>query len=175
MRMPPFDRFARLTQALGLVICGIVIGAALYQALFQAQFDRIANLKSELEGQLNERDNEIEKLTKFNQQSSIIKSLQIRFEDGPVTASLDEPTKTRLRKMLHDDLKVLEGHSVFDIDRESRLARELLAGKIYKDKDKNLLLEIKTVLVVENRLQVWVSVSQKGPEMNSSAKQDGSR
>ena len=147
----------------------MVIGAALYHALFQAQFDRVINLKSELEDQLNERDHELEQLSKFKAQHSVIKSLQIRFEDGPVTASLDEPTKSRLKAKLHDDLQVLEGSSMYEIDREARLARELLTGKVYKDKDKNFNLEIKTVLVVENRLQVWVSVTLKGPELNTSS------
>ena len=58
---------------------------------------------------------------------------------------------------------------MYEIDREARLARELLTGKVYKDKDKNFNLEIKTVLVVENRLQVWVSVTLKGPELNTSS------
>ncbi|OXM15282.1 hypothetical protein [Paenibacillus herberti] len=166
MRVPPFARFARLTQAAGLIICGMIIGAALYHSLFQAQFDRVINLKGELEDQLNERDNELEKLSKFKQQHSVIKTIQIRFEDGPGTAGLDEPTKSRLKAQLHDDLLVLEGHSIYEIDRESRLARELLAEKVYRDKDKRFALNIKTVLVAENRLQVWVNIRLLGPELS---------
>ncbi|MCM3747967.1 hypothetical protein M3223_11455 [Paenibacillus pasadenensis] len=166
MRVPPFARFVRFSQAAGLVLCGMIIGAALYHSLFQAQFDRVINLKGELEDQLNERDYELEQLSKFKKQHSVIKTVQIRFEDSPGAAGMDEPAKSRLKAQLHDDLIVLVGRSMYEIDRESRLARELLAGKVYRDRDKRFALDIKTVLVVDNRLQVWVSVRTLGPELS---------
>lgn len=169
MRIPPFERFVRFTQGVGLVLAGMVIGAAFYHALFQAQFDRAANQIGKLEDQLNERDNDLSKLNQFKEQHSVIKTVQIRFEESSDAAGLDEPMKARLKAMLHKDLLVLEGQSIYEIDRESRLARELLAGKVYRDKDKSFSLEIKTVLVVDNKLQVWASIRRRGPEISSSA------
>ncbi|QJC53009.1 hypothetical protein HGI30_16480 [Paenibacillus albicereus] len=173
MRIPPFERFMRFTQGVGLVLAGMVIGAAVYHSLFQAQFDRAANQIGRLEDQLNERDSDLSKLNQFKELHSVIKTVQIRFEDGGDADSLDEPTKSRLKALLHKDLLVLEGRSVYEIDRESRLARELLAGKVYRDKDKSFTLEIKTALVVDNKLQVWASIRRRGPELSSSGQPQG--
>lgn len=162
MRVPPFERYGRLLQGIGYAMMGMIIGAAVYHALFQAQFDRLVNLKSELEQKLDQYESDLKRLNQFRDKHMIIKSILIKFEEsesGGKSRPLDEPTKGRLREKLKADLNVFIGSSIYDIDREAKLARQLLSGKMYQDGGKRYAVEIKTALVVDNVLQVWVKVS----------------
>ncbi|AJY75986.1 hypothetical protein [Paenibacillus beijingensis] len=162
MRVPPFERYGPLLHGFGFALMGMIIGAAIYHALFQTQFDHLVNLKSELEQKLDQHENDLKQLNQFRDKHTVIKSIQIKFEEnasGRTAGSLDEPTKGRLRESLKADLNVFIGSSIYDIDREAKLARQLLTGKVYNDGSKRYVVEMKTVLVVDNVLQVWVKVS----------------
>jgi hypothetical protein len=53
---------------------------------------------------------------------------------------------------------------VYDIDSEARLARLLLNGKVYKGlKDAEYLVEIRTVLVADGTMTVWVTARPRLP------------
>ena len=59
---------------------------------------------------------------------------------------------------MSDDLAALRGRNVFDIDADSKLTRSLLSDKIYTVREKDYKVQIKTMLVMEGVLQIWVSV-----------------
>lgn len=59
---------------------------------------------------------------------------------------------------MSDDLAALRGRNVFDIDTDSKLTRSLLSDKIYTVREKDYKVQIKTMLVMEGVLQIWVGV-----------------
>ncbi|MNC81422.1 hypothetical protein D3C75_1345470 [compost metagenome] len=48
---------------------------------------------------------------------------------------------------------------MFDIDADGKLARLLLDGKIYIEREKEYAVRIRTMLVMEGVLQIWVEIS----------------
>lgn len=62
-----------------------------------------------------------------------------------------------LIRLMGDDLAALRGRNVFDIDADSKLTRSLLSDKIYTVREKDYKVQIKTMLVMEGVLQIWVS------------------
>ncbi|MNO00070.1 hypothetical protein D3C81_2198680 [compost metagenome] len=66
--------------------------------------------------------------------------------------------KEIIRKM-STDLEPLRGRSMFDIDTDGKLARLLLDGKIYIVREKEYAVRIRTMLVMEGVLQIWVEIS----------------
>lgn len=57
------------------------------------------------------------------------------------------------------DLEPMRGRSMFDIDTDSKLVRLLLDGKLYIVRDKEYSVKIRTMLVMEGVLQIWVEIS----------------
>lgn len=53
----------------------------------------------------------------------------------------------------------MRGRSMFDIDTDSKLVRLLLDGKLYIVRDKEYSVKIRTMLVMEGVLQIWVEIS----------------
>ena len=71
---------------------------------------------------------------------------------------LDPVIIKELVRLVGDDLAALRGRNVFDIDADSKLTRSLLSDKIYTVREKDYKVQIKTMLVMEGVLQIWVSV-----------------
>ena len=168
MRVPPFYRFRELSAALGIFVLGMVAGAAVYNGLHAAKFDALVERLHETEEKLGEYELEIRKLTNYRDRHGIIRSVVPHIETGRgpdgAPQPLDAVTEARLKQQLKRDLAAFLGHSVYDIDSEARLARLLLDGKVYKGlKDAEYLVEIRTVLVADGTMTVWVTVRPRPP------------
>jgi len=168
MRVPPFYRFRRLSAALGIFMLGMVAGAAVYNGLLAAKFDALVERLHETEEKLGEYELEIRKLTNYRNQHGTIRSVVLHIETGRgpdgTPQPLDAVTETRLKQQLRRDLAAFLGRSVYDIDSEARLARLLLDGKVYKGlKDAEYVVEIRTVLVADGTMTVWVTARPRLP------------
>lgn len=163
MRVPAFDRFARGLQFAGVFILGMIIGAILYNSLYLAQFQALIILKSELEEKLEQYEQDIQGLKQFKNQHTVIKSVlpRIEKEAGQNTGrpELDHVTEAELIKRIKEDLKSFLGQSIYEIDSDAQFARNLLEKKVYMDVyNKDYSIEVKTILVVDNVLHVWIKV-----------------
>lgn len=168
MRVPPMRRFRRISAALGIFVFGMVAGAAVYNGLFAAKFEALVNRLHETEEKLGEYELEIRKLTTYRNEHAVIKSVVLHIETnrGPDGSPqpLDTVTEARLKQQLRRDLAAFLGRSVYDIDSEARLARLLLDGKVYKGlKNTDYVVEIRTVLVADNTMTVWVTAKTRLP------------
>ncbi|GMK46947.1 hypothetical protein PghCCS26_40760 [Paenibacillus glycanilyticus] len=163
MRVPQFERYVKGVQMLGVLLLGMLLGAIIYNSMYHAQFEALVNLKSDLEVKLEQTETEIKGLTQFKNQHTVIKSVVPRIEEeaGQNTdrPKLDKVTEAELIKRIKADLSVFLGQSIYEIDTDAQLARRLLSNKIYTNVlEKDYSIDITTILVVENRLQVWVKV-----------------
>ncbi|MFC4809282.1 hypothetical protein [Paenibacillus sp. GCM10023250] len=161
MRVPPFERFARFTQAVAFVVLGGILGAMAYHAVFFMNFDALRETNTELEDKLSDYEDRLVKLNQFKDQHTVVKSVQPilldRKEEAPVL-ELDEQTKLELKAKLKKDLSVFLGTSIYKINTNAELARLLLNDKTYLVAgNKEFTVQIHTMLVVDNVLQVWFS------------------
>lgn len=168
MRVPSFDRFRRTSVSLSIFVLGMVVGAAVYNGLYVAKFEALANQLYETEERLGQYELEIRSLTLYKNQHAVIKKIVTHIETnrGPDgrPQPLDAVTEARLKQQLKRDLAAFEGRSVYEIDSEARLARLLLDGKIYRGLENvEYVVEIRTVLVADNTMNVWVTARPRLP------------
>jgi len=65
-----------------------------------------------------------------------------------------------IRRRLLKDLTGLKGRNVFHIDKYSKLIEGLLAHKIYPNiQSKNYTVLLRTMLVTEGVLHIWIDAS----------------
>ncbi|WP_424768070.1 hypothetical protein [Paenibacillus sp. sgz302251] len=163
MRVPPFERYVKGLQMVGMLILGIIVGAIIYNSLYVARFEALIILKSDLEARLEQYEQDIKNLKQFKNQHTVIKSILPRIEEeaGQKTdrPDLDKMTEAELIKRIKEDLSSFLGQSIYKIDSEAQFARKLLEKKVYTNVySKDYTIEVKTVLVVDNVLHVWVKV-----------------
>lgn len=164
MRVPAFSKFHRLMQNTAVFICGLIVGSAVATAMMNDQFDLVVKdnirLRTELETikQDRKQDGQIQK-------RNVIKSIIPQLEAVLNTTQLDTITEGEIKKRLKRDLDIFIGRSIYDIDTDAPLARRLLQKKLYDSiADKTYEINIKTMLVVDGVLRVWVEVREHLPQ-----------
>lgn len=91
----------------------------------------------------------------------MIREIKIRSEESKSKEDtpLDPVTVKLIISQMGSDLEPMRGRSMFDIDTDSKLVRLLLDGKLYIVRDKEYSVKIRTMLVMEGVLQIWVEIS----------------
>lgn len=162
MRIPPFERFVSFLSHSGVFLIGVIIGAIILNTMHAAQFEAFYNLRTEMEEKLTEYEEDIQHLSQYKSQHSVIKSLKLRIEDESNSSErpkLDSLTQSELLKEVREDLSIFIGQSIYDIDSNAQFARKLLEKKVYTGiLGNDYTIELKTVLLVDNTLQVWMTV-----------------
>ncbi|CAM3879637.1 hypothetical protein COLU111180_12225 [Cohnella lubricantis] len=154
MRVPDFKRYRGFMQSLAFFVCGMIVGAAVFHAMVLDQTNRIMVQNYEIKEQLNLAEKQLQ----ANRQVSVIRSIIVFVlkPDGG-KASLDAVSEVELKKAIEKDLSILIGRSVYNIGSDAELVRTLLQGKVYTDiGGKDLTVNIRTMLVADSVLQVWV-------------------
>lgn len=159
MRVPPFERYVRGMQLFGVLMLGMVLGAVVLNSLFVAQFQAQYETQSELEDKLEQYEQDLIRLTQYKNQHTVIKSIQLRMENNAdQRAKLDKVTEAELIRRVKEDLAIFIGRNIYDIDSDAKLARQLLGEKVYTDVNgKDFTVELKTVLLSDYTLQIWMS------------------
>lgn len=140
-------------QAVAFFVCGMIVGAAVYSAMVLDQTSRIAAQNYEIKEQLDLT----EKQLLANRQISVIRSIVIFVLPEENKPALEAVVQVELKQRMEKDLSILKGRSIYDIGSDAQLVRKLLEGKVYTDiGDKNLSVSIRTMLVADSVLQVWV-------------------
>ncbi|MNH97469.1 hypothetical protein D3C73_501700 [compost metagenome] len=162
MRVPPFRQYRRFSQLSAIFVLGMVVGSVMYNAVFHMGYNVLWVNNQDLRVQIEQYRKDIQTLKKYNNTSTVIREIKLRTEDSKAkegAAALDPVTVKEIIRKMSTDLEPMRGRSMFDIDADGKLARLLLDGKIYIVREKEYAVRIRTMLVMEGVLQIWVEIS----------------
>lgn len=144
---------------LSLIIVGSVIGAGVYHAVYLHQFNEVMMMNIELRDRLAHYKAETEDLLRYKNRKTIIKSIDLHIYRQQNGVNIPQADEMEIRRRLLKELTVLKGRNVFQIDEYSKLVEGLLSRKIYPDiNDKDYAVQLRTMLVTEGVLHVWIDV-----------------
>ncbi|WP_059054362.1 hypothetical protein [Paenibacillus senegalimassiliensis] len=155
-KQPGANGFRRFMQLASVFILGMVAGSVAYNVIYQTSYNLLWIQNKDLTIQLHQAEEDNRTLKKYNNQSTVIKEIKVRVEERD--PPLDSLAVKEVAKQLHEELEVLRGRNMFDIDSDAKMARTLLNRKIYTVREKEYSIQIKTMLVSEGVLQVWVDM-----------------
>ncbi|GIP56985.1 hypothetical protein MKX50_08465 [Paenibacillus sp. FSL W8-0186] len=155
-RRPTMEDFRRFMQLTAVFILGMVTGSVVYNVIYQTSYNTLWIQNKDLQIQLYQAEEDNKTLKKYNKRATVIKEVKIRVEDRD--PPLDSLAVKEVVQQLHEELDVLRGRSIFEIDSDGKMARTLLDRKIYAVRDKEYSIQIKTMLVSEGVLQVWIDM-----------------
>ncbi|AKG34077.1 hypothetical protein [Paenibacillus durus] len=161
MRVPPFQQFRRFSKVSAIFVLGMIVGSVVYNTIFHMGFNALWLDNQDLRVQLEQYKNDILTLKKYKNSSTVIKEIKIRSESGgsrETANGLEPATVKEIILKMSGDLAPMRGRSVFEIDEDSKMARLLLSGKVYLVRDKEYAVRIRTMLVMEGVLQIWIEI-----------------
>lgn len=156
MRMPFFSRFQRSMQLTAFFVCGLIVGSAVYSALENTVVDRALMDKYKLQYELESLKKDLKEIQQVRKEN-VIRSIVPFIEVPQGKIDLDILTVSELKKALKADLSIFIGRSIYTINTDAKFAERLLKERIYDDiGDRDYEVSVKTILVVDGVLQVWV-------------------
>lgn len=155
-KRPDRSGFRNFMQFAAVFALGMVTGSIVYNVIYQTSYNLLWIQNKDLQIQLHQAEEDNRTLKKYNNRSTVIKEIKVRIEDRD--PPLDSLAVKEVAEQLHDELEVLRGRNIFEIDSDGKMARTLLNRKIYIVRDKEYSIQIKTMLVSEGVLQVWVDM-----------------
>jgi hypothetical protein len=162
MRVPSLDRFARWTQSFALVICGMIIGAAVFMSIthrhLEDQIMRNRSLESEIQKLLENN----ESLKFYKNKQTIIKSVEVGvIENTAEETSLEPVIVSEIKERVEEDLKDLKGRPISYIDQDPQSIKNIYGERLAPDiHGKDYMIRIHTILVIYGELKVWVSAEE---------------
>jgi hypothetical protein len=164
MRVPSFERFQRFMQVTAFFVCGMVVGSAVYSGLENDQYNRAILENYKLKDELQSVKKDLKQAEQIRKQN-VIKNIVVHIEEPPGKTKIDVLTEAELKRRLKEDLSIFLGRSIYNIDSDALLARRLLQQKTYdKIGDKDYVVNVKTVLVVDRVMQVWAETEVHVPD-----------
>lgn len=154
--MPFFSRFQRSMQLTAFFVCGLIVGSAVYSALENTVVDRALMDKYKLQYELESLKKDLKEIQQVRKEN-VIRSIVPFIEVPQGKIDLDILTVSELKKALKADLSIFIGRSIYTINTDAKFAERLLKERIYDDiGDRDYEVSVKTILVVDGVLQVWV-------------------
>ncbi|GGA52728.1 hypothetical protein [Paenibacillus physcomitrellae] len=161
MRVPQFDRFRPFMQLAGVFVLGMLAGSLVYNSLYHAAYNRIWTEKKDLQIELEQAKIDLQAMKKYSRRQTAIKEIKITIEEHD--PPFDSLVVKEVTQKLQTELNVLRGRNMYDIDSDAKMTRILLNQKRYVVRDKEYSIQIKTMLVSEGVLQVWVDLKAATP------------
>ncbi|GGH14622.1 hypothetical protein [Paenibacillus segetis] len=153
---PTLKGFRKFMQFTAIFVLGMVVGSVAYNVVYQTSFNTLWIQNKDLQIQLYQAEEDNKTLKKYSKRSTVIKEIKVTVEEQD--PPLDSLAIKEVVQQLHGELEVLRGRSIFEIDSDAKMARTLLNKKIYNVRDKEYSIQVKTMLVSDGVLQVWVDM-----------------
>ncbi|WIV20543.1 hypothetical protein QPK24_07615 [Paenibacillus polygoni] len=157
MRVPPTYLIRPFIQLSGVFVLGMIIGCVVYNAVFHASYNELWLENKDLKIQEEQYIEDIKTLKKYSKRQTVIKEIHVRAEESdkiPDSVSVKE-----IIQLLGDELEVLRGRDVYNIDEYSKMTRIMMDKKTYTVREKPYSVKITTMLVMEGVLQVWIEIT----------------
>lgn len=151
------NKSIQAVRSSALIVLGMVFGAIIYNTVWHNRFNELWIMNQDLRLQLQQTQEDNKTLQQLNGRQTVIKKIKITAEQSSAQ-KIDAVDIKEIIRQLYTDIEVLRGRDIFEIDSDSRLVRTLLNRKIYTIREKEYAIQIKTMLVMEHVLQVWIEV-----------------
>ncbi|MDP1511290.1 hypothetical protein L8C07_09670 [Paenibacillus sp. CMAA1739] len=163
MRVPPFERLRPFMQLSSVFVLGMVTGGMIYNAIWHASFNQLWTNNQDLQFKLQQAEEDNKTLRKYSKRQTVVKEIKLIAEEASAE-KIDAINLKELLRRVSRDLEVLRGRDMFEIDSDSKLVRMLLNQKKYTVRDKEYTIQVKTMLVMEGVLQIWLEAKERLPQ-----------
>lgn len=162
MKVPPSEPTGHFFRAAGLLIAGMIIGAALFLSIYNQRLNMMIVQNRELSSENVRLEGEVEDLKKTKNQQNTINLLNV-YVEADDSAPLDKLTESELKRRIHSQLKkIVVGRKISDFAAMPDVYEQILQEKPYVgvlDKD-YIVQSVRWIVLTQTELKVWVTVKE---------------
>lgn len=162
MRVPNFQHYSGWTQSLGILLSGMIIGAAVFMSLYVENFDYVVQQNKILK---EEKERLEEQLQTYQQVRSptLLKTIDITIHNPPSYPVLDDVTASQLQKMAREELKFMIGQEIKRLEPD--YIKRLFGKKIMtlEEAKESYVVEINSIFIADTEMRVWLWANRYMP------------
>lgn len=161
MRIPPFARYQRLLSSLGLMLSGAIIGSAVYMSIHQYNYTQ---LYVEMHKYLQENRDlraDIDNLNKTKNKQSLINVVNVHLISKNQEELISEDIQKEIESDIKSELKLVIGQKATYVKDAQPLYEKLITQKTYILHDKKYIVEVKSIVLIQTELTVWITAQEK--------------
>ena len=161
MRVPPFERYQRLLAGFGIFLAGGIIGSAVYMSIHQQSYNLLYVKMHTYEEENQKLRLDMESLKKYKNHQSVVTQVNVyvqnREGDAPLTEDIRQELETRIKK----DMKLIIGQKVAFVKDARHVFEQLISQKTYLLHEKTYTVEVKSIILVQTELSIWITAEIK--------------
>lgn len=161
MRMPDWQRFAYMSRGIALIICGMIIGAAVFMLITHQQLETVIMKSKALQQEINDLLEDNKDLKNYKNKQTIIKSVKIGLTHHPEDKPMDSIIENEIIRRVQEDLKKLKGQPISYIEQDPNQIRDIYGKRLLPNiHEKDYVVEIHTLLVIYGELKIWMKAEE---------------
>lgn len=161
MRIPPFSRYQNLLASFGLVVSGAIIGSAVYMSVHQHTYTQLyVEMHKVLQENRDLRD-DIESLNKTKNKQSLINVVNVHLTPKTQDDLISEDIQKEIEGDVKNELKLVIGQRATYVKDAQPLYERLITQRTYVLHDKKYIVEVKSIVLIQTELTVWVTAEEK--------------
>ncbi|KQX45896.1 hypothetical protein ASD40_18855 [Paenibacillus sp. Root444D2] len=161
MRIPPFARYQRLLSSLGLMLSGAIIGSAIYMSIHQHTYNQLyVQMHKYLEENRDLLD-DIENLNKTKNKQALINTVNVHLLPKNQNELISEDIQKEIEVDVKSELKLVIGQKAAFVRDSQPLYERIITQRTYILHDKKYVVEIKSIILIQTELTVWITAQEK--------------
>jgi hypothetical protein len=161
LRIPPFARYQRLVSSLGLMLSGAIIGSAIYMSIHQYNYTQ---LYVEMHKYLQENRDlraDIDNLNKTKNKQSLINVVNVHLVPKNQEELISEDIQKEIESDIKSELKLVIGQKAAFVRDSQPLYEKIITQRTYILHDKKYVVEVKSIVLIQTELTVWITAQEK--------------
>lgn len=155
MKVPDFQQFIAWIQSFGILIAGMIIGAAIFMAMYVENFDYLVQQNEILR---EEKEHLEEQLATHHQvrNPTQLKTITITIHNPSSYPVLDDVTTAQLQKLAREELKFMIGQEVKRLEPD--YIKRLFGKKVFtlEEGKTSYVVEINSIFIADTEMRVWL-------------------
>jgi guanylate kinase len=161
LRIPPFARYQRLLSSLGLMLSGAIIGSAIYMSIHQHTYNQLyVQMHKYLEENRDLLD-DIENLNKTKNKQALINVVNVHLLPKNQNELISEDIQKEIEGDVKSELKLVIGQKAAFVRDSQPLYERIITQRTYILHDKKYIVEVKSIVLIQTELTVWITAQEK--------------
>jgi hypothetical protein len=161
LKIPPFNHYRPFLAGFALFISGAIVGSAVYMSIHQRSYNILYVKMHNFQRENYDLQQDIESLKKTRNKQALINVvnvyLQTQENEEPFSADIQKELEGNVKK----ELKLVIGQKIAYVKDARPLYERLISQKIFMIHEKKYAVEIKSMVLVQTELSVWITAREK--------------
>jgi hypothetical protein len=161
LKIPPFDRYRSFLSGFALFLAGAIVGSSIYMSIHHRSYNTLYVKMHNYQRENYDLQQDIDSLKKTRNKQTLINVVNVYLQNPENEEPLGEDIQKEIEGNVKKDLKLVIGQKAAYVKDARPLYERLISQKIFIIHEKKYTVEVKSMVLVQTELSVWITAKEK--------------